>query len=184
LCAIGRSINFLNNPYKNSLNYINSGCTPDDRQVGQGNAVSLPQNNRSTRRGLPAIAQLIVGTRHCRVLIVGTRHCRVLIVGAQQRLVLTVGAQQRLVLTVGTRHCRILMVRIRTPYLLPRLKISTPPRRDRVRLKSSKTLRSLKQPRIRSNAAPQAPVVLEQLEVVRGNIESSLQLSHSQHSAT
>ncbi|MEG3845128.1 hypothetical protein, partial [Microcoleus sp. herbarium14] len=32
---------------------IKSGCTPYDR--GDGNAVSLPQNN-------------IVGTRHCRVL--------------------------------------------------------------------------------------------------------------------
>ena len=75
---------------------------------GHGNAVSLPQNNRSTRRGFPAIAQLIVGAQQCRVLTVGTRHCRILIVGTRHCRILT----------VGTRHCRILMVRFRTRYRL------------------------------------------------------------------
>jgi hypothetical protein len=37
LWAIGRSINFINNPDRNSLNYINFGCTLGDHNAGQGN---------------------------------------------------------------------------------------------------------------------------------------------------
>ncbi|HAT14331.1 MAG TPA: hypothetical protein DCS91_12870 [Microcoleaceae bacterium UBA11344] len=48
LCAIGRSINFLNNPYKNSLNYINSGCTPDDR-----NGTTTTERTRQCRFPTP-----------------------------------------------------------------------------------------------------------------------------------
>ena len=45
--------------------YINSGCTPYDRNGGHGSAVSLPQNNHKPWMNDVTIARLIVGTRQC-----------------------------------------------------------------------------------------------------------------------
>jgi len=159
---------------------------------GHGNAVSLPQNNRSTRRGLPAIAQSIVGTLQEPIGVNlksnPARDCCLTIKSRSPRILAPYSTPTPL--KKGDK------IPIKVPLLKGDLggsgldykrsslslnKISTSPRRDRVRLKSSKTLRSLKQPRIRSSAAPQAPVVLEQLEVARGNSQIRLQLSHSQH---